>query len=348
MYGHGARATELSGAGSLSAAAQLDSNPARLFGSSTVSDEGMALTGAVNGLLPGDSYRAAAEYDVGGRVFLPSDALQAQIDASADSSQGTMRTPNSLTQQLVVEAVKDLGTSWDVGVHGAARDRRGNHAYTDLKGGADASVRLGSHVSLLLDVVMERFLFYEAFPYSFYGPFTQGLVRFQLSRHHGWTVDGTYQPRVYNGCALHGADPNTRTCTEQRRRDMVASVGAGYHYRGPFQLDAEYRFTRQGSNSEGESNMQHRLVVASGFRLPWEVFAMVQGVLQLTHYPQGLTVNNSLLQEDDENASSVSLKLVKPVSRRVDLELRYAFYGAQLSEFPYQRHLLSFGCRYTF
>jgi hypothetical protein len=49
--------------------------------------------------------------------------------------------------------------------------------------------------------------------------------------------------------------------------------------------------------------------------------------------------------EDDENASSASLKLVRPIIDHLELDLRYAFFHNVLPNngFVYQRHVVSIG-----
>ena len=73
--------------------------------------------------------------------------------------------------------------------------------------------------------------------------------------------------------------------------------------------------------------------------------------LQLAQYPDDLWVNPQLsVADDDENSSSATLKLARPIHKHVDLDLRYAVY---LNVFPnnaylYVRHVASVGVAFNF
>ena len=63
-------------------------------------------------------------------------------------------------------------------------------------------------------------------------------------------------------------------------------------------------------------------------------------------FPEGVYLSPDLtVLEEDENTSSLTVKLVKPLGRYFDLDIRYAGYLGVLpqNEFLYLRHVVSIG-----
>ncbi len=79
-----------------------------------------------------------------------------------------------------------------------------------------------------------------------------------------------------------------------------------------------------------------RLSATVGAHLPWDFTLLGQAALMLARYPDGVYLSSDIqVAEDDENSSSVTLKLVHPLSERVDLEFKYALYVNQLPRNDY-------------
>ncbi len=117
------------------------------------------------------------------------------------------------------------------------------------------------------------------------------------------------------------------------RSDGVLTASAGYEYRGPVRVRADYSYFEQRSNSFGETNLRHRLSAQVGVRLPWDVTAVATAALQLTRFPDGIYLSSDvLLVQDEENANTVSLRFARPVSAHVDVELRYALFQYRLPQ----------------
>ncbi|HZH04760.1 MAG TPA: hypothetical protein VEY30_13320, partial [Myxococcaceae bacterium] len=84
-------------------------------------------------------------------------------------------------------------------------------------------------------------------------------------------------------------------------------------------------FFAQDSNSYGEALSQHRLSAALGIRLPASMSLLAQAAVQLSRYPQGVSLSvQERLRVDDESLNALSLKWVAPLSDHWDFELRYA------------------------
>ena len=70
-----------------------------------------------------------------------------------------------------------------------------------------------------------------------------------------------------------------------------------------------------------------------GLKLPWDVTAVGTAALQLTRFPDGIYLSaDVLLVQDEENANSLSVRLAKPVTPWMDLELRYAVFQYRLPQ----------------
>ena len=57
-----------------------------------------------------------------------------------------------------------------------------------------------------------------------------------------------------------------------------------------------------------------------------ELTFLLNGQLRVSTYPDGISSRRDSELEDDENLSSVSLKLVRPIGDHVDVDLRYPFF----------------------
>jgi hypothetical protein len=175
-------------------------------------------------------------------------------------------------------------------------------------------------------------------------------VRYRASKRHVFNAFGSFEPRRFN--ANTHADPNDpEPPPPVTRTDSFFVVGASYSYKGPFVLNVGYSYLDSTSNSFGETLRRHRLTATVGVRLPWKLMLMASGALQLANYPEGIYSAAEIpLVEDDENASSVTLKLVRPIDDRLDVDLRAALYG---NNFPtegyiYRRGLVQLGLTFLF
>lgn len=260
---------------------------------------------------------------------------------------------DTLVQSAFVEGTVALGSLFAIGVTGRARDRRGaERDYTDLQGGALIDFFPNEQADVRLVVSAHRFIFWNRFAYSFYGPDGTLSARYRFNRRHAVSLFGTFNPRTYNADATARPGPEGQEPPQPvTRRDNFFGGGVSYSYRGPFHLTVGYAYYDQASNSYGETIRRHRISATAGVRLPWKVTALASGTLQLSSFPDGVYLSPDLtVVEDDENSSSVTLKLVRPVHEHVEVDLRYAMYVnvLPLNQFFYMRHVVSLGLAITF
>lgn len=288
--------------------AGLDTNAWRVYEGGQV-DGVASLLLAARGQTSLEELDLAGSYEAAGRKFF----LYPDLD--------------TVSQRMELEAGFHPFPSLQAGVEGRAKDRRGGpRRFTDLLGTLYLHWWAGDALDVELRAGAHRFIYWSDFPYSFSAPEGSARVRYRFYQRHSISAYGVYGQRRYNDLA--------------QRSDAALAVGAGYSYRGPFQLSLEYGYSTQDSTSFGETVRVHRLDVTYGVRLPLEWVALVQVGLQLGEYPDG--VPGLLLDPDDEPYNSVAIKVVRPLSRSWDLELRYGLHLGWLSK-NQKRYLRNLG-----
>ncbi|HYV45967.1 MAG TPA: hypothetical protein VFA20_13955 [Myxococcaceae bacterium] len=305
---HGAAAAEPAGSLRASASVGGDSNPRRVVGDGEP-DLVASLLLDTAGRLPLGPLDLAGSYLAAGRKFL------------------LLSTEDTLAQEVAAEAGwRPLG-SVQLAVDGRVKDRRGGpRRYTDLQSYAALRWRAVPELEVELRGGAHRFIDWAVFEYSYSSPDAGVRVRFRFDRHHTLSLGGDLEHRKYNALAV--LEPTQPDPPEIIREDGVLTAAASYSYRGPFQVSVGYQYFDAASNSFGETVSFHRVEVTLGMPLPWDLFAFAQLALQLGEYPDGVFLSPNLppLEEDDERHSSVSVKLVRPLGDRVDLDLRYGLW----------------------
>jgi len=322
-----ARAGDFQGHARLWVGPGFDSNAKREFvstGNATTPDAFFFGLGQLDAsLFLGDFFHAGGTYDVAARKFI------------------TQPSEDTIVQAAQLEATFQFLKYFAFGVSGRARDRRGaERDYTDLQGGGVLDFVPSQQVDVRLTVNAHRFLYYNRLAYSFYGPDATLNARYRFDRRHSISVFGNFNPRTYGAHALRGPNPDDPTedpDTGVVRQDAVFGAGASYSYRGPFHFTFSYQYYDQTSNSFGETVKRHRLSATGGVRLPGKIMLLGTISWQPSIFPDGVYLNPDLsVVEDDENVSSVTVKLVRPLNQWIDLDLRYAGY---LGFYPQQRYL---------
>lgn len=334
-----ASAAEFHGRARLWVGPAIDSNARRDFVSTEIATQPDLFffgLGQLEGILRlGERVRLTGSYDVSGRkfVFIP--------------------TEDTVVQAAQLEGTVTFAQYFAFGISGRARDRRGaERDYTDLVGGALVDFFPDPAVDLRVQINAHRFLFYNRFAYSFWGPDGTVSARYRFNKRHSLSAFGTYNARTYNGIARARPGPEgSEPPPEVVRADTVFGGGLSYSYRGPFHFTFSYGYMDQASNSFGESVQRHRLNATGGLRLPWELTLLASITWQPAVFPEGVYLSPDLtVLEEDENVSSLTLKLVKPLNKWLDLDLRYAGFLGFLpqNQFLYLRHVVSVGIAVNF
>lgn len=327
-----ALAAEATGAARLSASVGADTNPGRDFGDVPRPDAVASAMGTAEGALRSGALALNGSYALGGRTFASQQEADLWVQA-ADLDLAVTATP------------------WlRVGLAGRAKDRHAGsrgRAYADLSAGPFVALVPSPALALELHAEARRFLYRDAEAFSFGAGELRLLGRYRLSPRHAFSLSLLSARERY---AAEAVDAHAQTLGT-RRRDTRLGGALGYRYRGPFALSLEYGLEGVSSNSFGEAQLRHRVTATLGLRLPARLMLFLEGALQLTRYPDGVYLSPEiLLLEDDENLNSAAVRLVRPLSPHVDLELSYGVYQTRLSQtgLSYLRQLATAGATLRF
>jgi hypothetical protein len=341
----------------------VDTNPGREF----ISDGGNAtpdafVQGIVNlaGGVAGGPFAVDGTYDVGARKFI------------------TQYQQNTVVQSATLLATAFLPHGFSLNLEGRARDRRGaDRDYTDLVANLVLAFAPDNQLDFRLRGGYHRFLFWApgGFRESFYAPEAGLNVRYRFNKHHAFNAFGEFSYRTFNSnqyCSTDQTAPMPCPAGSMGdgssilpidgtvRHDPYFLAGIAYNFKGPVNLTLSYAYLDNwGSDTVGEAYRQHRIGLVVGVALPWELTAVFNGQLRFSTFRDGMLVDPVIpTLNDDENISSVSVKLVRPIGEHVDIDLRYAFYYGVLpskgdgtmpdNDFLYVRHVASLGVSVRF
>lgn len=303
---------EVGGSARVTALTGIDTNARRDYESSLNGIDAVGnLIVDLSGDYQGETTAARADYSAGGRKFIrfPSEDV--------------------LVQAAALEGGVALSQSLGVGLLGAGKDRRGaDRDYTDLSASAYVDFYPDDALSLRARGGAHRFIYRPNFAYSYSGPEAGVSLSWRFNKQHSAFGFGDYSDRTFNGNRRFDDGSFSET---ERRHDNAISAGAGYEYRGRFRVRAEYAYSDQPSNSFGETTQRHRVNALFATRLFWKINLIAQGTLQLTRYPDGVFLSPEIiLVQDEENSNSLAIRLVRPITESLDVELRYAIYQYRL------------------
>lgn len=212
--------------------------------------------------------------------------------------------------------------------------------------GADALLVLdgGERRQLTFAFGARSFVYKENREFDWVGPVASGRLDLTL-----WQpADGTrsvdlaafvaFEARDYDATALSDACPPDAepddACTAGTslpRRDRVQRIGTELTWSGRTVATAGYQLVVIDSNSYGQSLVRHRATLSATRALPLGLYGTALGILQLDQYPDGLVLKTDLQRReftslDDENRSSLQLRIARPVSRSWSFETRAAIW----------------------
>jgi hypothetical protein len=151
-------------------------------------------------------------------------------------------------------------------------------------------------------------------------------------------VTAGFELRDYDAVALAnicemGADVNDgcSAATSRRRRDRLQRVGAEVTWVGRVVAAAGYQVTVIDSNSYGQSLVRHKATASATTTLWKGVYGTLLGQLQIDQYLDGLVIKTDIQRSeftslDDENRSSLQLRIGRPVSDAWSIEARGAIW----------------------
>jgi len=290
-------------------------------------DSALSLLGSAEGRATFERSQLVGRYELGVRKYLG------------------FTDEDTLVQAGALEGSLALGTELGVGLEGHAKDRRGGtRAYSDL--GTSAFIEYAPDVRLALRLRggARRFVYRPDATANFGGPEFGVLGRYRFDRRHSVSLFGDWGSRRFGIPGL--ARPGATSAPPARREDGVLTAGATYTYRGPVALGLTYVYQESSSNSFGETVLRHRLTGNAGVRLPWRMTLLAQGSLGFSSYPDGIFLSPEIiLVEEDEGQNALSLKLARPLTEKMDVEVSWGLWSTQLPRngLTYTRQVFSVG-----
>lgn len=312
-----APAAEWEGSLKVTSRVLVDTNASRDFSDAAASgplvlDQAFSLLGSAEGRATFERSQLVGRYELGGRKYLG------------------FTDEDSLVQAGALEGSLALGTEFGVGLEAHAKDRRGGtRAYSDL--GTSAFLEYAPDVRLALRVRggARRFVYRPDATANFGGPELGVLGRFRFDRRHSVSLFGDWGSRRYG--TQGRSRPGATRAPPGRREEGALTAGATYTYRGPVALGLAYAYQEFSSNSFGETVLRHRLTGNAGVRLPWRVTLLAQGSLGFSSYPDGIFLSPEIiLVEEDEGQNALSLKLSRPLTQKVDVEVSWGLWSTRL------------------
>ncbi|MCP3103550.1 hypothetical protein LZ198_32170 [Myxococcus sp. K15C18031901] len=331
LAARGASAVEWEGTLKGTARLMVDTNAPRDFVDTSNrapgADTALSVLGSAEGRATFERTQVVGRYELGARKYLD----------FADE--------DTLIQAGALEGSLALGTEFGVGVEGHAKDRRGgSRDYSDLGTSVFAEYAPDVRLALRLRAGARRFVYRPDATANFGGPELGVLGRYRFDRRHSLSLFGDFGTRRFGIEAR--ARPGALGSRVGRREDGALTAGVTYAYRGPVSLGLTYSYQESSSNSFGETLLRHRVTGNAGVRLPWRVTLLAQGSLGFTRYPDGIFLSPEIiLVEEDEGQNSLSLKLARPVSDHVDLEVTWGLWSTRLprNDLSYTRQVFGVG-----
>lgn len=231
--------------------------------------------------------------------------------------------------------------------------------------GARTFTNLGADALLVLDGGEERhltigfgwrdFTYKENHDFDWTGPAASARLDLNLWATSGGTRSlelaafAAFEARSYNSTALANACPPdaapSDACsagTSRTREDRSHRLGAEVTYTGRIVATLGYQLTVIDSNSFGQSLIRHRTTISGTRSLPGGLLGTALAIVQIDQFIDGLVVKKDLQRSeftslDDENRSSLQLRLAKAMSASWSFEARAAIWrdlgGAMESTF---------------
>lgn len=166
--------------------------------------------------------------------------------------------------------------------------------------------------------------------------------RFERRRFHGLAFA--------NGCAPATAPmPSCYLPTSSGRDDLHHQARVTLTYTGERVWSIGYELAVDDSTSYGQSVARHRALASVTARLPARLVASASAILEIDHYPAALVVARGVASQafssiDDDNRSTVSVLVSRPIAGRWSAEARYQYWTDAFAADAYAfRRQLAYG-----
>jgi len=150
-----------------------------------------------------------------------------------------------------------------------------------------------------------------------------------------------------DGCLVTGSDDRT---------DFFHELGAEISYVGVLLASLGYSAQLNRSNSFGQSLLRHVVTLRLSYRFPWELYASVKAVLQVSTGLDRVQLdtrisNLTFATIEDENRNAVIADLERNIPKLgLAVNVRYSFFANELGtqQTSFRRHVGYLGLTYRF
>lgn len=223
-------------------------------------------------------------------------------------------------------------------------DAIGARTFRNLGGDVLMTFDGGSDRRLTVGLGLRDFAYKENHDFDWSGPAASARLDLALWAPSGGTRSVElaamigFEARAYNSTALANACPPgaapSDSCfagTSRARHDRSERAAVELTYTGRVVAQLGYQVTLIDSNSFGQSLLRHRTTVSATRGLPLGLYGTAFAILQIDQYLDGLVVKTDLQHSEftsleDENRSSLQLRLGKPLSSTWSVEARGAIW----------------------
>jgi hypothetical protein len=159
-----------------------------------------------------------------------------------------------------------------------------------------------------------------------------GTRSLELAAYAGFEARDYDSTALANACDEAPEDPSVCFAgTSLPRRDRYHRIGAELTWVGSVVAALGYQLAVTDSNSYGQSFVRHRVNVSATTALPWRLYGTALATLQFDQYLDGLVLLDDLMNQtfttlDDENRSSLQLRLARQVTDTWSFESRAAIW----------------------
>ena len=242
----------------------------------------------------------------------------------------------------------------------------GSRTFRTLGGEGTLALRSGEQRSIALAVGGRDFVYKPDHANDWRGPTASIRLdltlweRDQGARSVELAVQLGFEARAYGSVANASACPQDAppdkgcyTGTSFERSDRFQRGGLELTWTGRVVAAASYQVSVTDSNSYGQSIVRHRVTASATTNLPWRLYGTALATLQLDNYPDGLldldVATQTFTTLDDENRSSLQVRIARHVARSWAIESRLAIWrnvGSDLDT-EFRRTVLSVGAVYS-
>ncbi len=292
--------------------------------------------------------RAGARIDQRGHVLDGAYALDvsglARMVASSQAKDENVMLYSSEARWLHAIGSRPIATGVSVTAADSFAIMGGIGARTFRNLGADALLALSStddrHLSLAIGA--RDFVYKPSHEFDWKGPVVNARIDVVLWQAPGKTrsleLGATlgFEARSYGSDALTdicpAGPPPGAACsagTSLPRRDRYQRAGVELTWSGDVVVSAGYQLTVVDSNSYGQSLVRHRITSSATTELADKLYGTLTAALQIDEYPDGFLVETDLVHQEltnleDENRSSLQIRVARELSDRWSLEARGA------------------------